>query len=79
MFDANINLFDIVHSGQHPDASVVEDGELLCQFLLARLDRSPRHLLAVRSQTTIKWKKKYLSQISDVECCGLKRGEGNPS
>lgn len=42
------NLFDIVNTGQHPDASVVEDGEFLCQFLLAGLDHSPRHLLAVR-------------------------------
>lgn len=38
------NLFDIVNTGQHPDASVVEDGEFLCQFLLAGLDHSPRHL-----------------------------------
>lgn len=43
------NLFDIVNTGQHPDASVVEDGEFFCQFLLAGLDHSPRHLLlAVR-------------------------------
>lgn len=38
------NLFDIVNTGQHPDASVVEDGEFFCQFLLAGLDHSPRHL-----------------------------------
>lgn len=42
------NLFDIVNTGQHPDASVVEDGEFFCQFLLAGLDHSPRHLLAFR-------------------------------
>lgn len=43
------NLFNIVNTGQHPDASVVEDGEFFCQFLLAGLDHSPRHLLlAVR-------------------------------
>lgn len=42
------NLFDIVNTGQHPDASVVEDGEFFCQFLLAGLDHSPRHLLPVR-------------------------------
>lgn len=44
------NLFDIVNTGQHPDASVVEDGEFFCQFLLAGLDHSPRHLLAVQSK-----------------------------
>ena len=38
------NLFDVVYTGQHPDASVVEDGELFSQFLLAGLDHSPRHL-----------------------------------
>lgn len=42
------NLFDIVNTGQHPDASVVEDGEFFCQFLLAGLDHSPRHHLPVR-------------------------------
>lgn len=40
------NLFDIVNTGQHPDASVVEDGEFFCQFLLAGLDHSPRHLFS---------------------------------
>lgn len=39
------NLFDIVNTGQHPDSSVVEDGEFFCQFLLAGLNRSPRHFL----------------------------------
>lgn len=48
------NLFDIVNTGQHPDASVVEDGELFCQFLLAGLDHSPRHLpFAVKSPESI--------------------------
>lgn len=42
------NLFDIVNTGQHPDASVVEDGEFFCQLLLAGLDHSPRHLRPVR-------------------------------
>lgn len=42
------NLFDIVHTGQHPNASVVEDGEFLRQLLLAGLDHSPRHLRPVR-------------------------------
>lgn len=42
------NLFDIVNAGQHPDASVVEDGEFLRQFLLAGLDHSPRHGAALR-------------------------------
>lgn len=44
------NLFDIVNTSQHPDASVVEDGEFFCQFLLARLNHSPRHLLALELQ-----------------------------
>lgn len=43
------NLLNIVNTGQHPDSSVVEDGEFFCQLLLAGLDDSPRHLLAVRS------------------------------
>lgn len=41
------NLFDIVNTSQHPDASVVEDGEFFCQFLLAGLHHSPRHLLSL--------------------------------
>lgn len=56
------NLFDIVNTGQHPDASVVEDGEFFCQLLLAGLDHSPRHLLAVRLNFQIKSRK--ISQIS---------------
>lgn len=60
------NLFDIVNTGQHPDASVVEDGEFFCQFLLAGLDHSPRHLRPVRLkfQSGPGIKKKYISRIS---------------
>lgn len=56
------NLFNIVNTGQHPDASVVEDGELFCQFLLAGLDHSPRHddLLSPKSPARFR-KKIYIS------------------
>lgn len=47
------NLLYIVNTGQHPDASVVEDGEFFRQLLLAGLDDSPRHLLDVRSDSQL--------------------------
>lgn len=56
------NLFDIVNTGQHPDASVVEDGELFCQLLLAGLDHTPRHLLTV----SVKFSRKNITNLRSL-------------